>query len=161
MRKGLKLNRRAFAVLAPLALAACAGQTMQGTSGAKNADVARVENYFRTVDLENAPFLQTWANGSRGGGLITYKPDPCICTTLHRMKWSFGLLAIMLCLQMPSRAPKPVLVWRIIRWVCCWITRLCYLALSLLLTCKSNPACCSFRSHARIILTRVGHAGFS
>lgn len=74
MRKGLKLNRRAFAVLAPLALAACAGQTMQGTSGAKNADVARVENYFRTVDLENAPFLQTWPNGSRGGGLITYKP---------------------------------------------------------------------------------------
>ena len=65
-------HRRSLFALAPLVLAACATQPVI-KSGQKEA-VSRVEAYFRTVNLQDAPFTQIWPNGASGSGLITYRP---------------------------------------------------------------------------------------
>lgn len=67
----LHLTRRRGLLLAPVFLAACA--TGQGTRTAPQAgDTARVEAWLRAARLEDAPFTQTWPNGTTGGGVLTY-----------------------------------------------------------------------------------------
>ncbi|MCP1241217.1 hypothetical protein GOB86_00705 [Acetobacter lambici] len=70
---GRAFSRRGLFALAPLFLAACA-TTQQGAGRPQSATVNRVESYFRTVNLQDAPFTQIWPNGASGNGLITYRP---------------------------------------------------------------------------------------
>ncbi|GBQ30840.1 hypothetical protein GOB83_00700 [Acetobacter fabarum] len=85
MSKGV-FSRRSLFALAPLVLAACATQQVGG--GPQNATVNRVEAYFRTVNLQDAPFTQIWPNGASGSGLITYRPGylDMRFTTPHEME---------------------------------------------------------------------------
>ncbi|MFT8549793.1 MAG: hypothetical protein ABF739_01670 [Acetobacter okinawensis] len=86
MSAGL-LRRRNLLALAPLLLAACA--TTAGVESPPNAAaVSRVEAYFKTVNLHDAPFTQVWPNGAVGSGLITYRPGALDMrfTTPHEME---------------------------------------------------------------------------
>lgn len=61
---------RRMALIGPLVLAACA--TGQGGGSTGQSDVHRVEAYLRAATLRNVPFIQTWPNGTTGGGTLTY-----------------------------------------------------------------------------------------
>ncbi|MCH4143738.1 LolA family protein [Acetobacter peroxydans] len=63
---------RRYALLLPVLLTACAGQGVQGTSSQR--DIARVEAYFKTVDLKAASFSQVWPDGAVGRGTLVYRP---------------------------------------------------------------------------------------
>lgn len=63
---------RKLVLLGTFFLAACAGG--QGLNKPNQTDTARVQTYLRTAHLEAVPFVQTWANGSTGGGVLTYRP---------------------------------------------------------------------------------------